>query len=160
MEFHSVNGPQSPSWILKGVWGWSCNPLATWCKELTNWKRPWCWEEWRHEEKRMVEDEMVGWHHWLNVHEFEQAPGVVRPGSLACCSTWGRKELNMTEWLNWTTKYSIYIFCHSNSHHSLTYCPSFGLIIPLNLETDLFSLFEMFLIPCFHNISYKIRDRQ
>ena len=43
-------------------------------------------------------DEMVGWHHQLNGHEFEQAPGVgVRPGSLACCSTWGRKELNMTE---------------------------------------------------------------
>ena len=45
---------------------------------------------------------MVGWHHWLDRHEFEQAPVVgVGQGSLACCSPWGHKQLNMTEWLNW-----------------------------------------------------------
>ena len=55
------------------------------------------------EEKGMTEDEMVGWHHWLNGHEFEQAPRVGDgQGSLACCSPWGHKELDMTEWLNWT----------------------------------------------------------
>ena len=49
----------------------------------------------------MTEDEMVGWHHQLNGHEFEQALGVGnRPGSLACCSPWGHKELDMTERLN------------------------------------------------------------
>ena len=49
----------------------------------------------------MTEDEMVGWHHRLDGHEFEQAPGVgERQGSLACCSPWGRKELDMTEILN------------------------------------------------------------
>ena len=47
----------------------------------------------RQEEKGMREDEMVGWHHWLNGHEFEQAPGVGDgQGSLLCCSPWGRKE--------------------------------------------------------------------
>ena len=52
--------------------------------------------------RRMTEDEMVGWHHWLNGHEFEQAPGVGDgQGSLACCSSWGRKESDTTEWLNW-----------------------------------------------------------
>ena len=57
----------------------------------------------RQEEKGMTEDEMVGWHHWLNGHEFEQALGVGDgQGSLACCSPWGHKELDMTEWLNWT----------------------------------------------------------
>ena len=50
-----------------------------------------------------MEDEMVGWHYWLDGHEFEQALGVADgQGSLACCSPWGGKELDTTEWLNWT----------------------------------------------------------
>ena len=49
----------------------------------------------------MTEDEMVGSHHQLDGHEFEQAPGVGdRQGSLACCNSWGRKESDMTERLN------------------------------------------------------------
>ena len=53
------------------------------------------------EEKGVTEDEMVGWHHWLNGHEFEQALGVGDgQGSLACCSPWGHKELDMTWGLN------------------------------------------------------------
>ena len=49
----------------------------------------------------MTEDEMVGWHHLLDGHEFEQAPGVADgQGSLACCSAWGRKESDTTERLN------------------------------------------------------------
>ena len=48
-----------------------------------------------------TEDEMVGWHHRLNGHEFEQAPGDGEgQGSLACCSPWGHKESDMTEQLN------------------------------------------------------------
>ena len=58
---------------------------------------------WRQEEKGTIEGEMVGWHHWLNGHELEQAPGVVDgQGGLACCSRGGRKESDATEWLNWT----------------------------------------------------------
>ena len=50
------------------------------------------------EQKGTTEDEMVGWHHQLNRHEFEQAPGVGDgQGSLVCCSPWGRKELDTTE---------------------------------------------------------------
>ena len=53
------------------------------------------------EEKGMTEDEMVGWHHRPNGHEFEQVPGIgVAQGSLACCSLWGCKESGMTEQLN------------------------------------------------------------
>ena len=56
-------------------------------------------KDWRQEEKRSTEDERVAWHY----HEFEQAPGVGDgQGSLECCRPWGRKELDMTEWLNWT----------------------------------------------------------
>ena len=49
----------------------------------------------------MTEDEMVGWHHWLNGNELEQAPGVGDgQGSLVCCSPWGHKESDTTERLN------------------------------------------------------------
>ena len=69
--------------------------------ELLCWKRPWCWERLRQEEKGTTEDEMVGWHHRLNGHEFEQTPGDSEGhGSLLCCSPWGEKELDTTEWLN------------------------------------------------------------
>ena len=55
-------------------------------------------KDWRREEKGMAEDEMVGWHHRLDGHEFEQTPGDSGgQGSLACCSPWGRKELDTTE---------------------------------------------------------------
>jgi len=51
---------------------------------------------------------MVGWHHWLDGHEFEQALGVGdEQGSLGCCSPWGRKESDTTEWLNWITSVDI-----------------------------------------------------
>ena len=53
---------------------------------------------------------MIGWHHWLNGHEFEQASGVGdEQGSLACCSPWGRKQLDTTERLNWTD--AIQVIC-------------------------------------------------
>ena len=56
-------------------------------QELTHWKRPWCWKNWRQEEKTMTEDKTVGWHHQLEGHEYEQAPGDSEwQGSLACYS--------------------------------------------------------------------------
>ena len=58
---------------------------------------------WVQEEKGMTEDETAGWHHWLDGHEFEWTPGFSDgQGGLVCCSSWGCKELDMTEWLNWT----------------------------------------------------------
>ena len=58
----------------------------------------------------MAEDEMVGWHHGLDGHEFGQAPGVGdRQGSLACCSPWGRKESDRTEQLN-NSNYNLHDF--------------------------------------------------
>ena len=77
-------------------WSRSSNPLATWCEEPTHWKKPWCWET-QGQEKGVTEDEMVGWHHWLNGHKFEQTPGDREgQGSLACCSSWGHKESDMS----------------------------------------------------------------
>ena len=69
------------------------------------WKDPDAGKDWRQEKKGMTEDEMVGWHHWLKGHKFEQALGVGDgQGGLACCSPWGRKESDSTEWLNWLTE--------------------------------------------------------
>ena len=85
------------------LWDWNkltfSSPVAT--AEFS--KFPDAGKGWRQEEKGMTEDEMVGWHHWLDGHEFEQAPGVGDGrGSLSCCSPWGHKESHTTEWLNWT----------------------------------------------------------
>ena len=58
-------------------------------------------KDWRQEEKGMTEDEMVGWHHWLSGHEFEQSLGDdEEQGGLVCCSPCGHKESDTTEWLN------------------------------------------------------------
>ena len=59
--------------------------------------------DWRWEDKGTTEDELVGWHHQLDGHEFEQAPSVGDgQWSLACCAPWGHTELDITEGLNWT----------------------------------------------------------
>ena len=58
-------------------------------------------KDWRQEEKGTTEDKMVGWHHRVNGYEFEHSPGDCEgQGSLVCCSLWGRKESDTTEWLN------------------------------------------------------------
>ena len=77
-----------------------------WPLDVKNWligKDPDAGKDWRQEEKGTTEDEMVGWHHRLDIYEFEQAPGVGDgQGRLACCSPCGCNKLDMTEWLNWT----------------------------------------------------------
>ena len=100
------NGNQS--WIFIGrtdAEAETLNTLAVWCEELTHWKRLWCWGRLKQEEKGTTEDQMIGWHHQVNGHEFKQAQGVGDgQGSLTCCSPWGHKESDTTEWLNWTEK--------------------------------------------------------
>ena len=82
-------------------WSWSSNTLDTWCEELTHRKRPWCWERLKAEEKGVTEDEMVGWHHWLNEPEFDQTTGDSDgEESLVCFSPWGHKESDLTEQQN------------------------------------------------------------
>ena len=67
------------------------------------WKDPDAGKDWGQEEKETKEDEMVGWHHQLNGHEFGWTPGVSDgQGGLACCGSWGYKESDTTKQLNWT----------------------------------------------------------
>ena len=71
-------------------WSWNSNTLATCCEELIIWKDADAGRDWGQEEKGTTEDEIFGWHHGLDGHEFEQALGVcVGQGSLTCCSPWG-----------------------------------------------------------------------
>ena len=102
-EFEIVNPKGDQSWILTGRT--DAEVPILWPPDVKNWltgKEPDAGKDWRQEEKGMTEDEMVGWHHWPDGSEFEQAPGVGgRQGGLACFSPWGHKELDMTEWLTW-----------------------------------------------------------
>ena len=84
-------------------WSWNSSTLATSCKELTHWKRLWCWEGLEAGGEGDNRDEMAGWHHQLDGCEFEWTPGVGDgQGGLACCDSWGHKKLDTTEQLNWT----------------------------------------------------------
>ena len=69
--------------------------------------------DWRQEEKGTTEDEMAGWHHWLDGREFGWTPGDGDgQGGLACCDSWGRKESDTTEQLNWTELSNIWVMLH------------------------------------------------
>ena len=105
-EINPVNPKGYQSWIFIGRTEPEAEAPILWPPDVKSWlfrKDPDAEKDWRQEEKGPTEDEMVGWHHQLNGHEFKQALGVGdRQGSLACCSPWGRKELDTIEQLNWT----------------------------------------------------------
>ena len=105
-EIKPVNPKGNHPWIFTGRNDTEAEASILWPLDEKNWllgKAPNAGKDWRQREKGMTEDEMVGWHHQLNEHEFEQAPGVSDgQGSLACCSPWGLNKLDMTEQLNWT----------------------------------------------------------
>ena len=106
-EIQPVHPKGSQSWIFIGRT--DAEAPILWPPDLNSWltgKDCDAGKDWRREEKGTTEDEMVGWHQRLNKNEFEQAPGVGDgQGGLLCCSPWGHKELDMTEWLNWTTSF-------------------------------------------------------
>ena len=87
-------------------WSWNSNTLATWCEELTHWKRLWCWERLR----AGGEGDERGWDGWmasptLRTWVWASSRSWWWTGSLACYSLWGFKELDMTERMNWTDTY-------------------------------------------------------
>ena len=106
LEMQPVHPKGNQSWIFTERTDAGAEAPILWPPDAKNWligKDPDAGKNWRQEEKGMTEDEMVGWHHWLNGHEFEQAPVVAYgQGILVCCSPWGPKESDMTEWLSWT----------------------------------------------------------
>ena len=106
VRIQPVNPKGNQSWIFIGRTDAEAETPILWPPDVNNWliwKDPDAGKDWRQEDKGSTEDEMVGWHHWLNGQEFEQALGDGDgQGSLACCSPWGRKESDTIEQLNWT----------------------------------------------------------
>ena len=104
-EIKPVNRKGNQSWIFLG----RSDVEATlfWPPDVKKWligRDPDARKHWRQEEKGLTEDKMVGWHHWLDGHEFAQAPEAGDgQGSQACSSPWGRKESDTVR-LNWTEK--------------------------------------------------------
>ena len=105
-EIQPVHPKGNQSWIFLGRTDAEAETPILWPPDVKNWltgKDPDAGKDWRQEEKGTAEHEMVECHHWLNRHEFEQAPGVGdEQGSLAGYSPWGHKDSDMTKWLNWT----------------------------------------------------------
>ena len=105
-EIQPVNPKGNQSWMFIGRTDAKAETPILWQPDVKSWfirEDPHAGKDWRQEEKGTTEDEMVGWHHRWDGHEFEQAPGDGEgQGSLACCSPWGRKESDTTERLNWT----------------------------------------------------------
>ena len=102
----SVNPKRNQSWIFTERTDAEAEAPILWPPDVKSQlirKDPDAGKDWRQEEKRTTEDEMVGWHHWLNRHEFEQTLLDDGQGSLVCYSPWGRKESDTTEQLNWLT---------------------------------------------------------
>ena len=101
-EIKPVHPKGNQSWIFIGMTDAETetpNTSATWYKEMTHWKRPWCWQRLKAGGEGTTEDEMVGWHHRLNGHEFGWAPGVgVGQGGLVCCSSWGHSWTWLSDW--------------------------------------------------------------
>ena len=115
------------SWIFTGRTDAEAETPILWPPDAKNWllgKDPAAGQDWRQEEKEMTEDEMVGWHHQLNGHGVEQAPGAGDgQGGLVCCSPLGHKESDTTEWLNWTEMKWKYFKHFLIAFILITFCP-------------------------------------
>ena len=108
-EIQPVHPKGDQSWVFIGRTDVEAETPILWppdAKSWLIWKDPEAGKDWGKEEKGMTEDEMVGWHHHLSGYGVGWTPGVGDgQESLACCGSWGHKELDMTEQLNWTLGY-------------------------------------------------------
>ena len=105
-KIQQVHPKGNQSWIFIGRTAAKAETPVLWPPHAKRWligKDSDAGRDWGQEEKGMTEDEMIGWHHRPNGHEFECTSGVGDgQGSLVCCISWGHKKLDTTEWLNWT----------------------------------------------------------
>ena len=106
----------NPSWVFMGRTDAEAEVPILWppnVKSWLIWNDPDAGKDWRPEEKGTTEDEVVGWHHQLDGYEFGWIPRVGDgQGGLACCGSWGCKELDTTERLNWTELNWMCTYCH------------------------------------------------
>ena len=122
-EIQPVHPKGNQSWIFIGRTDAEAETPILWSPDVKSWliwKDPDAGKDWGQEEKETTEDKMVGWHHRLNGHGFGWIQGVGDgQGGLACCDSWGRKELDTIERLNWTELlYNIVVVFAIHSHES------------------------------------------
>ena len=105
-EIQPVHLKGDQSWVFIVRTDVDAKSPVLWPPDAKNWliwKDPDVGKDWGQKDKGTTEDEMVGWHHWLNGHGFGWTPGVGDgQGGLVSCSPWGHKESDTTDWLNWT----------------------------------------------------------
>ena len=105
-EVQLVHSEGDRSWVFFGRNDAKAEAPVLWPPHAKSWligKHHDAGRDWEQEEKGTTEDEMAGWHHRLDGHEFVWTPGVGDgQGGLACCNAWGHKKSDMTEWLDWT----------------------------------------------------------
>ena len=133
-EIQPVHPKGGQSWVFIGRTDFEAEAPILWphdAKSWLIWKDRDAGKDWGQEEKGTTEDEMVGWHHWLSGHGFRWTPGVGDgQGGLACCSSWGRKESDTTELLNWAELKKLWIFFtlsfirHSGILSAKWWCPT------------------------------------
>ena len=125
-EIQPVHPKGDQSWVFIGRTDVEAEAPILWPPDVKSWlnrKDPDAGKDWGQEEKGMTEDEMMGWHHCLNGHVLGQTPGVGDgQGGLVCCGSRGCKGSDMTEWLNWTDKWSkTFKNCESQCCKPVTY---------------------------------------
>ena len=122
-EIKPVNPKGNQSWIFIGRTDPEAEAPTPWPPDMKSWlwKRPWCWERLKAEEKGTAEDEMVGWHHWLNGHRFEHTLGDGGQGGLAYCNLWGctvgydwvnNNKIADLQCSRYTARWLIYTYTH------------------------------------------------
>ena len=156
-EIKQVNRKGSQSSIFTGRTDAEVEIPILWPPYAKNWlirKDPDAGKDWRQEDKGTTEDEMVGWHHWLNGHEFEQAQGIGDgQGGLMCCSPWGHSQTQLSNWTellnpiitcfstNSTTGLVCYFliqpFMHLGDSHPLAWTITFPCSFPFSLNHSL-----------------------
>ena len=126
-EIQPVHSEGHQPWRFFGRNDAEAETLVLWPPHAKSWhigKDSDAGRDWWQEEKGTTEDEMAGWHHWLDGCESEWTPGDGSgQGGLACCDSWGRKELDTTEQLNWTSvSFLQLIFPGLETNLGLLYC--------------------------------------
>ena len=115
-EIQPVHPKGDQSWLFIGRTYVEAETPILWppnAKSWLIWKDPDAGKDWGQEKKGTTEDEMIGWRHWLDGHEFEWTPWVGDgQGGLACCGSWGCKESDTTERLNWTSLFTQFYSMH------------------------------------------------
>ena len=117
-EIKPVHPKGNQPWLFTGRTDAEAEVPILWPLDVKSWltgKAPDAWKDWRREEKGTTEDEMVGWHHRLNGHEFEKTlGGGERQGSLECCIPWGRRVGHDWATEQWSVK--DWLFCVREQH--------------------------------------------